>query len=276
MDQQQLITTLRQQAPTLATHIATHLVEAHLPSYTAFSHEQLSAMAGRALEKLVDDLEEDTTYHFAEYWQKAIEARVEQGAQIGDLFYVVALGEAEVTQTTSKQVEPGSPLDRWFQPRLRSIVYSGFISMADVFTRVRERVIRAQEAQIRELSTPLLPLYDGILALSLVGTIDSHRAGQILEALLTGISAQQAEVVIIDITGVPVVDTSVAQHLIQSARAARLLGAHVVLVGIGPEIAQTLTQLGADLSGITTRANLQAGVQYALELRGLAIAPAQR
>ncbi|HEU5011355.1 MAG TPA: STAS domain-containing protein [Roseiflexaceae bacterium] len=276
MDQQQLIKSLREHVPEIARRLAIQTRETGLPSYTGFSQEQLTIMCGNAVGSLIHDLEEDTTHFFADYWQKAMEQRVEQGAQIEDLFKVIALGEAEILRVGEAHIEPGSALDRWFRPRLRALIYSGFISMANVFTRVRERIIREQAEQIRELSTPIIPLYEGVLALPLVGAIDSYRASQVLETLLTGISEQQAEVVIIDITGVPVVDTGVAHHLLQSARAARLLGAQVVLVGIGPEIAQTLTQLGADLSGITTRANLQAGVQYALELLGLAIIPLQK
>lgn len=273
MDQQEFITTLREQVPEIARRLAVQVIETQVPSYTRFSQEQLTIMCGNAVGSLVHDLEEDTTHFFADYWHKAIESRVEQGAQIEDLFIVISLGETEILKTADNAIERGSALDRWFQPRLRALIYSGFISMANVFMRVRERIIREQAEQIRELSTPIIPLYEGVLALPLVGTIDSYRASQVLETLLTGISEQQAAVVIIDITGVPVVDTGVAHHLLQAARAARLLGAQVVLVGIGPEIAQTLTQLGADLSGITTRANLQAGVQYALELMGLAIQP---
>ena len=109
----------------------------------------------------------------------------------------------------------------------------------------------------------------------LVGTIDSYRASQIMETLLEGIARQQADVVIIDITGVPVVDTGVGNHLLQAAQAAELLGARVILVGISAEVAQTMVQLGINLSRIVTLATLQAGIEYALDLQGLAIARRQ-
>lgn len=140
-------------------------------------------------------------------------------------------------------------------------------------SQLQEEIIRVQEQTLRELSTPLIPIHQGVLVLPLVGQIDPRRASQIMETLLEGISAQVADVVIIDITGVPVVDTQVANYLIQAARAARLLGAKIALVGIGPEIAQTIIQLGVDLSDIITRANLESGINYALGLQGLAIAP---
>ncbi|WP_322490436.1 STAS domain-containing protein [Chloroflexus sp.] len=134
--------------------------------------------------------------------------------------------------------------------------------------------IEAQQQTIRELSTPILPLYEGILVLPLVGVIDSFRASQIMERLLTAIAERQSDIVIIDITGVPVIDTAVANYLLQTARAAQLIGTQVILVGIGPEIAQTIVQLGVDLSGIAIGANLQNGIELALRRIGSAIKPA--
>ncbi len=121
---------------------------------------------------------------------------------------------------------------------------------------------------VRELSTPLVPITEGILVLPLVGTVDSQRAQQIIDVLLKGISERGAKVVILDITGVPVVDTSVANYLLQATQAVRLLGAECVLVGITPEVAQTVVGLGVDLSGLTTRSDLQGGVEYALKVLG--------
>jgi anti-anti-sigma factor len=129
---------------------------------------------------------------------------------------------------------------------------------------------------LQELSTPIVPIYDGIVVLPLIGAIDTGRANEIMERLLEQISRQHAESVIIDITGVPLVDTNVAQHLLQTAQAARLLGASVILVGIGPEIAQTIVQLGIDLSAVSTLPDLQAGVTLALRRRQLAIQPILR
>jgi rsbT co-antagonist protein RsbR len=124
---------------------------------------------------------------------------------------------------------------------------------------------------IREISSPVIPVHDDVLVLPLVGTIDSARSARIMETLLTGVQEHAAEVVIIDITGVPIVDTAVANHLIQATRAATLLGAHCVLVGVSAEVAQTLVQLGVNLSTLVTRSNLQAGITYALARQGRAI-----
>jgi rsbT co-antagonist protein RsbR len=117
---------------------------------------------------------------------------------------------------------------------------------------------------IREMSIPVLPVYDQILVLPLVGTIDTARSSRIMETLLTGVQQHGASVVIIDITGVPIVDTAIANHLIQATQAATLLGVECVLVGISPEVAQTMVQLGINLNSLVTLSNLQAGIGYAL------------
>lgn len=128
------------------------------------------------------------------------------------------------------------------------------------------RMIEAQRAAIRELSTPLLPLAEGVVVMPLVGAVDSARAQQIMETLLSGIVDQQARLAILDVTGLKVVDTQVADALLRAARAARLLGAEVMLTGIQPQIAQVLVQLGVDMNGLTTKSTLQAGVAAALRL----------
>lgn len=130
---------------------------------------------------------------------------------------------------------------------------------------LQNQVIEAQRAALRELSTPLIPLDDHIVVMPLVGSIDTNRAQQVMETLLEGIAAQQADYAIIDITGVPVVDTQVAYALVRTAQAVQLLGSQVVLTGIGPSMAQTLVTLGADLSSIVTRGALQSGIAYAMK-----------
>jgi anti-anti-sigma regulatory factor len=129
---------------------------------------------------------------------------------------------------------------------------------------LQEEIIRSQEAALRELSTPLIPIADKVVVLPLIGTMDSKRAQQVIETLLDGISTLRARVAIIDITGVPVVDTQVANALIRAAQSVRLLGAEVVLTGIRPEVAQTLVGLGLDLQAIVTRGTLQSGIAFAL------------
>lgn len=128
---------------------------------------------------------------------------------------------------------------------------------------LQERIIEAQQQALRELSTPLLPLSKRVVLLPIIGSLDTERALQLIETLLEGVAEHRADIALIDITGMPVVDTQVANTLIQAARAVHLLGAQVVLTGIRPEVAQTLVQLGADLGSILTRGTLQDGIAYA-------------
>ncbi|NJL34841.1 MAG: PAS domain S-box protein [Chloroflexaceae bacterium] len=129
---------------------------------------------------------------------------------------------------------------------------------------VQEEVIQVQRTALQELSTPLIPIADNVVVMPLIGTIDSGRAQQVMETLMEGITRHQAAMAILDITGVSVVDTQVAQALVRAAQAVKLLGATVMLTGVQPQMAQTLVQLGVDLNGIITRSTLQAGIAYAL------------
>jgi rsbT co-antagonist protein RsbR len=131
--------------------------------------------------------------------------------------------------------------------------------------------IASQRATIESLSSPVVQVWQGILTMPLIGAIDSRRSATVTANLLHTISQQRARCVILDITGVPIVDTQVAQHLIHTAQACRLLGCEVVLVGIGVEIAQTLVQLGVDLSTLVTLADLQAGIAWAFERQNLRV-----
>ena len=148
--------------------------------------------------------------------------------------------------------------------------------------RVEERtaeLLRSTEAEKRlareilELSTPVVQAWDGVILAPLIGTLDSQRTQQVMERLLQGIVAANAPIALIDITGVPTIDTSTARHLIETISAVRLLGADVILTGVRPAIAQTLVHLGIDLSGVTTRASLVAGMRLALDMAGLQVQP---
>jgi anti-anti-sigma factor len=132
---------------------------------------------------------------------------------------------------------------------------------------LQDEVLRAQDALLAELSTPILRISEGAVVLPLVGSIDSTRAQRVAEALLGAVETQRADLVILDITGVPLVDTQVVNALLQCARAVRLLGARLVLTGIRPDVAQTIVALGIDLGDIITRADLREGIQYALKKR---------
>ncbi|HEY9249973.1 MAG TPA: STAS domain-containing protein, partial [Rariglobus sp.] len=131
--------------------------------------------------------------------------------------------------------------------------------------KTREDIIRRQQQDLLELSTPVVKLWDGILALPLVGTLDSARTQVVMESLLQKIIETGSDVAIIDITGVPTVDTLVAQHLLKTITAARLMGADCIISGIRPQIAQTIVHLGVNLGEVSTKANLADAFRLALE-----------
>jgi rsbT co-antagonist protein RsbR len=147
--------------------------------------------------------------------------------------------------------------------------------MIENYIRSREETIRQQRADMMELSTPVIKVWDKILTLPIIGTLDSRRAQLMMEALLQRIVDSGSTVAILDITGVRTMDTLVANHLIKTVTAARLMGARCILTGVSPAIAQTMVQLGIDLSQITTRAQMSDGIRLALEMVGKAIVPAQ-
>ncbi|GEN88210.1 RsbT co-antagonist protein RsbRA [Oceanobacillus sp. FSL W8-0428] len=149
-------------------------------------------------------------------------------------------------------------VDEWIEPLIRQLVneYSGSW----------ENILSLQRVALQELSAPLIPVMERITVMPLIGTIDTDRAKLIMENLLEGTIKHNSEVVLIDITGVPVVDTMVAHHIIQAAEAVRLIGSTCILVGIRPEIAQTIVNIGIDLSKFPTRSTLEKGFTKALEI----------
>ena len=138
----------------------------------------------------------------------------------------------------------------------------------EVYQKSREEVISRQQEELLELSTPVVKLWDGILALPMIGTLDSARTQVVMESLLQRIVETGADVAIIDITGVPTVDTLTAQHLLKTVTAARLMGADCIISGIRPQIAQTIVHLGVDLGAVTTKATLADAFRRALEMTG--------
>jgi rsbT co-antagonist protein RsbR len=141
----------------------------------------------------------------------------------------------------------------------------------EVYQKVREEVIQRQQQEMLELSTPVVKLWEGILALPLIGTLDSQRTQVVMESLLQRIVETGAAIAILDITGVPTVDTLVAQHLIKTVTAARLMGAECIISGIRPQIAQTIVHLGVDLGDVTTKATLADALAVALQRTGLSV-----
>lgn len=145
-----------------------------------------------------------------------------------------------------------------------------------VYQKTREDVIQRQQEEMLELSTPVVKLWDGVLALPMIGTLDSQRTQVVMESLLQRIVDTGSEIAIIDITGVPTVDTLVAQHLLKTVTAIRLMGADAIISGVRPQIAQTIVHLGLDLQGIVTKANLADALALALKRTGQVVTQAVR
>ncbi|MCL7749634.1 RsbT co-antagonist protein RsbRA [Halalkalibacter alkaliphilus] len=151
-----------------------------------------------------------------------------------------------------------SDLEEWIDGIVNQLVHD--------YTGNWEDIIEMQKLSLLELSAPLIPVMEDVTVMPLIGTIDTARAKLIMENLLEGVIEHRSQVVLIDITGVPVVDTMVAHHIIQASEAVRLVGATCILVGIRPEIAQTIVNLGIDLSKFPTKSTLKKGIETALEL----------
>jgi len=142
---------------------------------------------------------------------------------------------------------------------------------ATTHQRSREEIIQRQQAELFELSTPVVKLWDGVLAVPMIGTLDSNRTQLVMETLLESIVATGSSIAIIDITGVPTVDTLVAQHLLKTVTAIRLMGADCIISGVRPQIAQTIVHLGIDLQGIVTKASLADALALAMKQSGFVV-----
>lgn len=154
---------------------------------------------------------------------------------------------------------------------IQRLVFFDMSIAIDTFIAAHVETIHRHQSAIRELSTPVIRVHERVLLLPLIGTVDSLRANQVMDALLLRVIEEQARFVIIDIAGVPVVDTQVADSLLKTTAAVRMLGAQTIITGISAPIARTLVQLGVDVSAVHTRARLQEGIELALQLDGKAI-----
>ncbi|MFD3163287.1 STAS domain-containing protein [Herpetosiphon sp. NSE202] len=244
--------------------------------YRSFSYEQLETSIRYAYMAFVTDLNNGTVEAMPNFLLRIGPQRAEQGASVEDILFGINMGVEVISNDLLQTFESNPTALLWWMQRMHAIIYTGAMKLSDTILKLREQHIREQASQIAEISTPIIPLSQGVLVVPLIGTLGEHRASRITEALLNRISEEQASTVLIDVTGVPVVDTQVAHHLIQSAQAAKLVGAEVLLVGIRPEMAQTLVQLGVNLQGVRTQGTLQAGVEYAFERQKQQAAKAYR
>ncbi|HXB93913.1 MAG TPA: STAS domain-containing protein [Puia sp.] len=184
--------------------------------------------------------------------------------------FVISLKEALLTHLMEEIKDNPKQL---FEESLKlSRVMDHFvINSFETFIKGREEVVLRQTDEIAEISTPVIRVWDGILALPIIGTLDSSRTQVIMEALLNEIVASGSSITILDISGVPAVDSLVAQHLIKTVSATRLMGAECIISGIRPEIAQTIVHLGIDLTGIITKATLASALQHAFQSLNLQV-----
>ncbi|XSG74790.1 STAS domain-containing protein [Herpetosiphon llansteffanensis] len=249
------------------------VIQANVVEYSKMPREELKKRTVASMDALIQDLRDPEKHAYQQHMRDISYDRFRQNIPLNSVQQVLRSANQATAGVLRNYYADDPVFLLEMLDRLHELTAEGMMGMFNGYEDAQVEIISNQESALAEVSSPIVPVYGGILVLPLIGSVDSRRAGQIMEALLEAINTYSADVVILDITGVPVIDTGVANYLLQAARAARLLGSTVVLVGIGAEIAQTIVQLGIDLTGIVTRANLQAGVEYALELQGLAIRP---
>lgn len=220
------------------------------------------------------DLREASWDEMRQYLEKLSHARVQQGFDsqqtAGFIFSfkrpLMPLLQGEYSEESAMLAE-----QLW---ALSELIDDLGLQTVRAFQKSREAVIKRQQEELLELSTPVVKLWDGVLALPMIGTLDSQRTQVVMESLLQRIVDTGAEIAIIDITGVPTVDTLVAQHLLKTVTAIRLMGADCIISGVRPQIAQTIVHLGLDLQGIVTKASLADALALALRRSGLTVTKA--
>ncbi|WP_096186807.1 RsbT co-antagonist protein RsbRA [Evansella halocellulosilytica] len=241
--------------------IAKFRKEDQLQNITDTVYENTNREFATKLISTVDKYEDEVQEELIEFTERLI--------QLGWPLNYITRGLQEFRKVTvdvlsrggndySKSIEYFQEIENWLDEIINILVneYSGSW----------ENTVFLQKMALKELSAPLIPVVDQISVMPLIGTIDTERARLIMENLLDGVITHRSQVVLIDITGVPVVDTMVAHHIIQAADAVRLVGAKCILVGIRPEIAQTIVNLGIDLSKFPTKSSLKKGMEAALEM----------
>jgi len=262
----ELVSHLRQHRTQLREEWAQRITEAKL--LTAMTTEEVFAEATSVYDNYVEALETGTFEALQAYARNLSERIIPRGVQTDEVVGIVLLLRDVLARSLFARYHADfEKLNRIldaYEPAANRIA----ITVAVGFVQERERTIREQQEAIRELSTPVLQVRERLLILPIIGVIDPHRARQLTEQLLRGIRATRAKVVVIDITGVAAMDASVANHLVQTVEAARLLGAMVIVTGLSPEIAQTLVNIGVDLGKMNTVGDLQGGIEEAERLLG--------
>jgi rsbT co-antagonist protein RsbR len=266
----ELVEHLRQSRTQLREEWAQRITEAQL--LTAMSKEEIFAEATSVYDNYMEALKTGTFEALQAYARNLSERIIPRGVETREVIGIVLLLRDVLARSLfAKYQADFALLNRIldaYEPAANRIA----ITVAVGFVQERERVIREQQEAIRVLSTPVLQVRERLLILPIIGVMDPQRARQLTEQLLRGIRTNRAKVVVIDITGVPVMDASVANHLVQTVEAARLLGAIVIITGLSPEIAQTLVTMGVDLGKMNTVGDLQGGIEEAERLLGYKVA----
>ena len=262
----ELVAHLRQNRTLLREEWVARIAEARL--LTAMTQEEIFAEATSVYDSYVAALETGTFEALQAYARNLSERIIPRGVETHEVVGIVLLLRDVLARSLfAKYQTDFEKLNRIldaYEPAANRIANT----VAVGFVQERERVIRQQQEAIRELSTPVLQVRERLLILPIIGVIDPQRARQLTEQLLRAIRTNRAKVVVIDITGVAALDVTVANHLVQTVEASRLLGATVIVTGLSPEIAQTLVTIGVDLGKMNTVGDLQGGIEQAERLLG--------
>src|SRR5213595_1745858 len=262
----ELVAHLRQQRAQLREEWARLITEAKL--LTAMTNEEIFSEATSVYDNYVEVLETGSVEALQAYARSLSERIIPRGVETHEVVGIVLLLRDVLARSLFEKYQSdfdllNRVLDA-YEPAANRIANTVAVS----FVQERERIIRQQQEAIRELSTPVLQVRERLLILPIIGVIDAQRARQLTEQLLRGIRQNRAKVVVIDITGVPTIDSTVANHLVQTVEASRLMGASVIITGLSSEIAQTLVTIGVDLSKMNAVGDLQGGIEEAERLLG--------
>ncbi len=265
----QLVAHLHEHRTTLRQEWASRIQEADL--LHAMTLQEMAVETQSVYDNYVEVLETGSVEALQDYARDLSERIIPRGVETHEVVGIVLLLRDVLARSLFEKYQRDfSLLNRVldaYEPAANRIANTVAVSFVDE----RERIIRQQQDAIRELSTPVLQVRERLLILPIIGVLDSERARQLTEQLLTGIRTHRAKVVVIDITGAPDVDETVANHLVRTVDASRLMGASVIITGLSPEIAQTLVTIGVDLSKMNTIGDLQGGLEEAEKLLGYAV-----
>src|SRR2546427_3310897 len=262
----ELVAHLRQNRTQLREEWARRIREAEL--LLAMSQEEIFSEATSVYDNYVEVLETGSVEALQAYARDLSERIIPRGVETDEVLGIVLLLRDVLARSLFEKYQAdfqllNAVLDA-YEPAANRIANTVGVS----FVEQRERVIRQQQKAISELSTPVLQVRERLLILPIIGVIEAQRARQLTEQLLRGIRANRAKVVVVDVTGVPAIDSAVANHLVQTVEASRLMGAIVIITGLSSEIAQTLVTLGVDLSKMNAVGDLQGGIEEAERMLG--------